>query len=303
MNMTKKEKWTVLNIPDQTGKTILITGANRGLGFEDTKALAMKGAKVIMACRNLERANSAKETLLKEDPNALLAVEKLDLADFISIKEFASNFLEKYQQLDVLINNAALLMSPHQRTVQGFEMSFGVNHLGHFLLTGLLLPLLLKTPNSRIVNVSSSAHRFGNIHFEDINLEKKYGNMKAYGQSKLANLVFTYELQRQLSAAGKTTQCMASHPGFARTHVPNSRFLRFFNKLLSQSAEMGALPTLYAAVDPNAEGGKYYGPGGRLGVRGHPKLVNSSKTSKDLEIAKKLWKLSEELTEFHYDLS
>lgn len=299
--MNKNGKWTAENIPDQSGKIIIITGANNGLGFVDAKELSGKGAQVIMACRNLEKANDAKEKILEKHPGASLDIMELNLADFDSIKKFAAGFSQKYQKLDVLINNAGVMMPPYQKTKQGFELQFGTNYLGHFMLTGLLLSKILKTPNSRIVNVSSALHNFGSMNFDDLNWEKSYNKIKAYGRSKLSNLLFTYELQRKLSATGKDTICLASHPGWATTNLQRTSFFRFFNWIFGQSPETGALPTLYAAVSPDAEGGKYYGPSGFMERSGAPKEVDSNKESKSLEEAKKLWDISVQLTGINFD--
>ncbi|HME53153.1 MAG TPA: oxidoreductase [Candidatus Lokiarchaeia archaeon] len=298
--MKSIEEWAS-TIADQSGKIILITGANTGLGFEDARFLAGKGTHIIMACRDLDKANSAKKTILDEHPGGVLDVLQLNLADFASIDEFSARVLDTYSQLDVLINNAAAIMTPYQKTTQSFELGFGVNHLGHFRLTALLLPLLLKTSNARVVNVSSSAHKFGKIDFENLNSEKKYKPMKAYGQSKLANLLFTYELQRRVSTAGKQLLVVASHPGWAKTHPPRSRLQGWMSKLMIQSAAMGALSTILAAVGNNIEGGKYYGPGGFMEVRGFPKEVQSSKMARDIDLATKLWTASEKLTGISYD--
>src|SRR5271157_1996319 len=298
--MGNSEKWIELNISDQSGKIICITGSNRGLGLEDAKILAGKGAQVIMACRDVDKANSAREGIRNEYPDAMLDVMELNLADFASIDEFSAHVLENYVKLDVLINNAGGVMGAYQKTAQGFEFSFGVNHLGHFRLTALLLPLLLQTPNARIVNVSSSAHRWGKINFVDLNTEKDYKPMKAYSQSKLANLLFTYELQRRLDAAGKEICVVASHPGWARTHISKARLTRLISKIFAQSPTMGALPTVYAAVGDAVTSGKYFGPGGLLGISGFPKEVQSSKMARGIGLAGKLWQISEERAGVNY---
>lgn len=298
--MKQIKDWASM-IANQVGKTILITGANAGLGLEDTKFLTGKGAHVIMACRDLEKANAAKNTVLAEHPGALLDVVQLNLADFASIDDFSSYILNTYSTLDVLINNAAAIMTSYQKTAQGFELGFGVNHLGHFRLTALLLPLLLKTPKSRIVTVSSSAHKFGKIDFEDLKAEKKYKPMKSYSQSKLANLLFTFELQRKTNAVGKDILVVASHPGWANTHPPRSRVRGVLSRMLIQSPAMGALPTIFAAAGDGIVGGKYYGPSGFLEIRGFPKESKSSKSANDPTLATKLWTVSEKLTGVDYD--
>jgi NAD(P)-dependent dehydrogenase (short-subunit alcohol dehydrogenase family) len=297
---TKRIEAWASGIADQSGKTFIVTGANAGLGFEDIKFLAGKGANIIMACRDMEKANTAKNAILAEYPDATLDVMRLDLADFASIDEFSSQVLDTYSRLDVLINNAAAIMTSYQKTAQGFELGFGVNHLGHFRLTALLLPLLLKSPNSRIVNVSSAAHKFGKIDFDDLNAEKAYKPMKAYSQSKLANLLFTFELQRKFNAAGKDLLSVASHPGLANTHPPRSRTQGAMQKMLGQSPAMGALPTILAAAGDGIEGGKYYGPGGFMEIKGFPKEVQPSKQARNPALAAKLWTMSEELSGINY---
>ena len=293
------EEWAT-TIADQSEKTVLITGANAGLGFEDAKVLAGKGARVIMACRDLEKANTARNVILAVYPGAVVEVIQLDLVDFASIDVFSTHILDSYSTLDVLINNAAAIITSYQKTAQGFELGFGVNHLGHFRMTALLLPLLLKTPKSRIVTVSSSAHKFGKIDFEDLNAEKKYNPMKAYSQSKLANLLFTFELQRKLSASGKEVMSVASHPGWANTHPPRSRIQGAMQRGLIQSPAMGSLSTIFAAAGDGVIGGKYYGPGGILELRGFPKEVKASKLARDTELATRLWTLSEKLADIDY---
>ena len=298
-----KKKWNVSDIPDQSGKMVIITGANRGLGFAATRILAMKGAHIIMACRNMEKAEVAKDLILEEYPNSSLEIILLDLADLSSIKKFALVYSQKFQRLDILLNNAGAIMVPRQETVDGFELQFGVNHLGHFALTGLFLEVLLKAENSRIVNMSSTAHRMGKIDFEDVGLEHSYSKMGAYGRSKLANLLFTYELQRKLEKSDSSTICMASHPGWTLTNREKMSLIgKIFGPIFGQKPHMGILPMLYGATSPDARVGAYYGPNGILGIKGYPKEVMSNKKSHNLNDAKKLWELSEELTGIRYPI-
>jgi NAD(P)-dependent dehydrogenase (short-subunit alcohol dehydrogenase family) len=229
-------------------------------------------------------------------------VMQLDLGDLDSVHQFVENFRERYDRLDLLINNAGIMMPPYGKTAQGFETQFGVNHLGHFALTGRLLDLLLRTPHSRVVTVSSTSHRFGQIDFEDLHWENKdYKRNAAYGQSKLANLLFTYELQRRLETAGKEMLSVAAHPGWTATNLQaHASGIRFFNRFFAQDPPMGALPTLYAATGPDVSGGDYFGPGGFIEMRGHPKVVRSNDRSYDEEAAARLWEVSEDLTGVYY---
>ena len=295
-------KWTFSNIPDQSEKTAIVTGANSGIGYETTLALAQKGATVVMACRNLEKANTAADQIRQTNPAGTVKVMELDLGNLDSVRQFVAAFQEHYDRLDMLINNAGIMMPPYGKTAQGFETQIGVNHLGHFALTGLLLDTLLQTPQSRVITVSSAAHRFGEINFEDLNWETRdYKPNPAYGQSKLANLLFTYELQRKLTAAGKDTLAIAAHPGWTETNLQqHSSMARFLNPFFAQKQPIGALPTLYAAVAPNVHGGDYFGPDGFMEMRGHPKKVDSNDQSHDKAVAARLWDVSEELTDVRY---
>ncbi len=255
-----------------------------------------------MACRSLDKANAAAEQIRQTNPAGKIVVMQLDLGDLDSIHSFASDFQAKYDHLDLLINNAGIMEPPYAKTAQGFESQFGVNHLGHFALTGLLLDLILRTPDSRIVTVSSALHRRGTIEFDDLQWEtRSYKGGEAYGQSKLANLLFTYELQRKLEAAGKQTIATAAHPGWTSTNLQqHSALASFGNRFLAQSAPMGALPTLYAATSPDAHAGSFYGPEGMMEMRGHPKEVESNDRSLDKALAARLWEVSEELTDVRY---
>jgi len=292
------DAWTTDNIPDQSGKVAIVTGANSGIGFETALELAQKGATVVMACRSLPKAETATQQIRQTNPPGTVEVMELDLGDLDSVRRFAAAFQEKYDRLDLLINNAGIMMPPYGKTAQGFETQIGVNHLGHFALTGLLLDLLLQTPQSRVVTVSSGAHRFGRIDFDDLHWERKaYKPNPAYGQSKLANLLFTYQLQRKLAAAGQDTIAVAAHPGWTQTNLQrHSGLASFLNPFFAQPQPMGALPTLRAAVDPNLTGGEYYGPAGFMEMRGYPVLVQSNDASHNLVDARRLWEVSEQLT-------
>ncbi|MBS3915847.1 MAG: SDR family NAD(P)-dependent oxidoreductase [Bacteroidetes bacterium] len=301
--------WTADEIPSQQGKTILITGANSGLGLEATKVLSSKGAHVVMTARNLKSGNEAISFIKKENAIAKLDLMQLDLSDFASIHKFSEEFHKKYKQLDVLINNAGV-MFPVKRelTKQKFEVQFGTNHLGHFLLTGLLLDLLKSTPNSRIAIQSSGQHKAKmgkpDIHFDDLNFDKGYNKYISYTQSKLANLLFAYELDRQLKANKIDITAVAAHPGYTKTNL--TRHTGFFvqaiiTNLLAQNVKMGTLPILRAATDTGVTGGEYFGPTKMNEMRGYPELVKSSHKSYEKEIAGKLWKVSEKLTQIIYN--
>lgn len=297
-------KWTNNEIPDLTGKIAIVTGANSGLGYETAKALSAKNAEVIMACRNMEKGNEAAKNIQDEKQDVKLQVMKLDLSDLLSVKDFADIFKQKYSKLDLLINNAGVMMPPYSKTKDGFELQIGTNHLGHFALTGLLFDILLKTEKSRIVSVSSMAHKWGEINFDDLNLEQKYNKTEAYGQSKLANLLFTYELQRKLEKAGSNAIAVASHPGWTQTNLQrHTGFFRFLNPLMGQKQEHGAWPTLMAATYQETKGADYYGPGGFKEMKGHPKKVESNAKSHDKDVAARLWKLSEDLTGVKFEIT
>lgn len=297
--------WTTADMPDLTGKVIIVTGANSGIGFEAAKEFARQGAQTILACRSLEKGQAALSEILAEIPNAPAEIMSLDLANLASVHQFAAEFKTKYDRLDVLVNNAGIMMVPYATTEDGFESQFGTNHLGHFALTGLLLELLLKTPGSRVVNVSSTGHRMGNMDFNNLMYEggNSYSATRAYGRSKLANLLFTYELQRRFEASGADVIAVAAHPGGSNTNLASHLEDRWYFKLagplleqMMQSAAMGALPTLRAAVDPNAKGADYYGPGGFMEQQGYPVLVQSNGASHNVAEAQRLWQVSEELT-------
>jgi NAD(P)-dependent dehydrogenase (short-subunit alcohol dehydrogenase family) len=302
--LTAGTVWSADDIPDQTGKVAIVTGANSGIGYETALVLAQKGATVVMACRSLPKAEVAADEIRQANPSGSVEVMKLDLGDLDSVREFVTAFQERYDRLDMLINNAGIMVPPYGKTAQGFETQFGVNHLGHFALSGLLLDTLLQTAQSRIVTVSSGAHNFGSIDFDDLNWERKaYQASPAYGQSKLANLLFTYELQRKLAAAGKDTIAVAAHPGWTETNLQqHSGVASFLNPMFAQSQPMGALPTLMAATDPKVQGGDYYGPAGFMEMNGNPTKVDSNKRSKDQTVAARLWQVSEEAVGVTYPI-
>jgi NAD(P)-dependent dehydrogenase (short-subunit alcohol dehydrogenase family) len=294
--------WTNDNIPDQTGKIAIVTGANSGIGFETAKALAEKRATVIMACRNPDKAQAAMAEIKKSVPEAKLEFIPLDLSDLASIKAFARTFQEDHDRLDMLINNAGIMMPPYSKTKDGFEVQFGANHLGHFALTGLLMPTLRKTKGARVVNVSSVAHRMGTgtINFEDLHAEKGYNPMRSYAQSKLANLLFTRQLNSYFQTENITALSTSAHPGWTATNLQaHSPLSRILNPLFSQTPPVGALPTLYAATT-DREANDYAGPGGWQEMRGYPKLVDMSHSARDNALATRLWDVSEKLTGVNY---
>src|SRR5216683_5841064 len=291
-------KWTSGDVPGQQGRLAVVTGANTGLGFETAQVLAGRGASVVLAVRDTDKGKRAAARIAGTAPGANVTVQPLDLTSLDSIRAAAGELRARHPRIDLLINNAGVMFTPKQTTGDGFELQLGTNHLGHFALTGLLLEQMLPVPGSRVVTVSSLAHRIGaRINFDDLQGERSYSRVAAYSQSKLANLMFTYELQRRLSGAG-TTVAVAAHPGLAATEL--ARYTPAASaalaRLISQKAAMGALPVLRAATDPGVLGGQYYGPGGFLGARGYPKLAESSGQSRDTAIQRRLWTVSEELT-------
>jgi NAD(P)-dependent dehydrogenase (short-subunit alcohol dehydrogenase family) len=321
--------WTAADVGDQSGRIAVITGATSGLGLETARVLAQHGATVVLAGRDQARNTAAADRIraaeagsaqagpvktgpVKTGPTKTGTVEtaELDLASLESVRTAAADLVARFPRLDLLINNAGVMMPPYSLTKDGFELQFGTNHLGPFALTGLLLGSLLAQPGSRIVTVSSNAHRGGRLDFADLQSARHYQRMAAYGRSKLANLMFTYELQRRLSAAGAQTIALAAHPGTARTelarHLPgfaqasmSSRFSAL-NSWWVQDGSMGALPTLRAATDPAAIGGTYYGPDGPMQLTGYPVVVTSSTRSQNKEAQRHLWAESEKLTGITY---
>jgi NAD(P)-dependent dehydrogenase (short-subunit alcohol dehydrogenase family) len=302
-NMSETNGWIDANIPAQNGKLVLVTGANSGLGYEVSRALARRGATVIMACRDTQKGEEAAAKIREEQPKGELRVMELDLSDLSCVRKLADEFRAEYKRLDALVNNAGVMAVPYGQTTDGFELHFGINHLGHFALTGLLLDLLKAAPGSRVVTVSSYGHWFGWINFGDLNGEKFYYTWLAYGQSKLANVLFAYELQRRLARAGGNPLSLAAHPGYAATNLQrHSPLWSFLNPIFAQSQQMGALPILYAAARPEIRGGEYLSPDGFLGQRGYPYKGFSSPGSHNKAIAQRLWQVSEQLTGVKYEI-
>jgi NAD(P)-dependent dehydrogenase (short-subunit alcohol dehydrogenase family) len=301
MEMLMTTKWTAENIPDLTGKTAVVTGANSGIGYETARALARKGATVILACRDKDKGNAAAQKISQEFPAAKAELMMLDLSELASVRRFAGEFKSRFGALDLLINNAGIMAVPYRKTADGFESQFGTNHLGHFALTLLLMDRILRAPRARVITVSSFGHKLAKMDFENLSAEKGYDPQKAYGQSKLANLLFTYELQRRFEAAGADAIAAAAHPGWTATNLDaHWRMVHMLTPILGQKPEMGALPTLYAATAPDVRGGDYYGPGGWQEINGYPAKVPSSLASHDAAVAARLWKVSEELTGVRY---
>lgn len=313
--MSANTKWTAADVPDQTGRVAIVTGSNTGLGYETALVLATRGAHVVLAVRDVDKGKAAAARIQGRSPRAEVTVQSLDVGSLTSVRAAADELKSAYPRVDLLINNAGVMYPPKQLTADGFELQFGTNHLGAFALTGLLLENLLPVEGSRVVAVASIAHTIqAAIHFDDLQWERKYNRVAAYGQSKLANLMFTYELNRRLggqersgsgidsAARDAATIAVAAHPGISNTelmrHVPGSGLPGFsaLAGLVTNSPEIGALATLRAATDPHVRGGEYYGPDGIRELRGHPKRVESSKQSHDQDVQRRLWKVSEELT-------
>ena len=308
MAATKTRKWSQADVPDQSGRVVVVTGANTGIGYHTAAVLAFRGAHVVLAVRNLEKGNAALSRIVAASPDADVTLQQLDLSSLDSVRSAADALRSAYPRIDLLINNAGVMWTPRQVTKDGFELQFGTNHLGHFALTGLLLDHLLGVRGSRVVTVSSLGHRLRAwIHFDDLQSERRYDRIAAYGQSKLANLLFTYELQRRLAAhPDAKTVALAAHPGGSNTELARNLpgvfqpLKAVLGPVLFQSPAMGALPTLRAATDPGAHGGEYFGPDGFLEQRGHPRIVESSAQSHDHELQRRLWVVSEELTGVRY---
>ena len=306
-----RERWSAADIPTQAGRVAIVTGANSGLGFHTSLQLARAGASVTMACRDAERGRAALERLRAAVPAANASLASLDLADLTSVRAFAAGWLAAHERLDILVNNAGVMAIPLRRTAEGFEMQLGTNHLGHFALTGLLLPALLvpagRPEPSRVVTVSSGAHRFGSVDLANLNWERGYRKWRAYGRSKLANLLFMRELDHRATAAGAPLVSVAAHPGFAATNLQVAgplmsgrpwlaKATAAVTRLVSQSDAAGALPSLRAATDPGVVSGEYFGPDGPGESRGHPVRVPMSAAARDDAMAARLWAASESLT-------
>jgi NAD(P)-dependent dehydrogenase (short-subunit alcohol dehydrogenase family) len=309
--MPEKKSWVANDMPDLSGKTIVVTGGNSGIGYEAALAFARKGADVILACRDLGKARTAADRIAALASGAKVGTMELDLSNLASVRGFSDAFHLERQNLHVLCNNAGVMAIPYRQTVDGFEMQFGTNHLGHFALTGLLLDRLLATDGARVVNVASGAHRMGSIRFDDLQWKNGYGKWRAYGQSKLANLLFTFEFQRKLDAAGKKQIAVACHPGYAATNLQAAgpqmsgsslmeSVMALSNNLFAQSGAMGALPTEYAATSPDVHGGDYIGPDGLGEMWGNPAKVGCSAAARDTASATRLWQVSEQLTGVQY---
>ncbi|WP_329227689.1 oxidoreductase [Streptomyces canus] len=301
--------WSAKAVPDQSGRVAVVTGANSGIGYVTARELARRGARVLLACRSEARGAEAGERLIAEVPGAEVQFARLDLGDLSSVREFAATY--PYDGLDLLINNAGVMALPYGTTADGFETQFGTNHLGHFALTGLLLPTLLETPAARVVTVSSTAHALANIDIDDLNSERRYRRWVAYARSKTANLLFVHELARRLAAHGSDVVAAAAHPGYAATNLQTAgpkmsgrrgaeRFMRVGNRFFAQSADAGALPTLYAATAPDVPPDSFTGPS-LGGWRGSPAPSWRAPWTRNDQAAQRLWAASEELTGVPYD--
>ena len=295
-------KWDINDIVNQQGRIAIITGSTSGIGLETARILAHKQATIIMAVRNLTKGQTVAEMIITESRNENVTPLELDLADLTSVHRFATRFKDKYTRLDLLINNAGVMVPPYPQTSDGFELQLGTNHLGHFTLTMLLIDMMKNTSGSRVVNVSSAAHKWGKLEFDDLNWQKrKYKKWQAYGDSKIANLYFTYALQEKLNREKVDVTTAAAHPGWTATDLQrNTPLTSTLNFFFAQNVAMGALPTLYAATSPAVKGGEYYGPDGFMEMKGYPRKVKSVPLSHNSEIAERLWQESEALTGVRY---
>jgi NAD(P)-dependent dehydrogenase (short-subunit alcohol dehydrogenase family) len=303
-------KWTADQIPDQSGRVAVVTGANSGLGLATARELARAGARTVLACRSVSRGDQARRDIEVRAPNTEVDVAELDLASLDSVRAFAERLHSEQDGIDLLVNNAGVMAAPRRRTADGFELQFGTNHLGHFALTGLVIDMLQGRDDARVVTVSSNAHRYGRIAFDNLGGGRRYFRWRAYGQSKLANLLFALELDRRLRAAGSAIKSVAAHPGYAATNLQHTGpprvdelLMLVPNKVIAQSGEMGALPILYAATKPGVEGGAFVGPDGIAEQRGHPKTVSPNRAARDEETARRLWEVSEEMTGVHFEFA
>ncbi len=303
--------WGAADIPDQTDKRAVVTGANSGLGLAVARELTRAGACVVMACRSLDKGRRAVEEVCRVVAEPCVHLEQLDLADLSSVHDFAERLSYSHDRVDVLVNNAGIMAPPRRETVDGFESQLGTNHLGHFALTGRLLPLLSAAPAPRVVTLSSIMHRIGRLRLDDLQMRRRYVNWLAYGQSKLANLMFAVELSRRATAAGSPVLSVAAHPGYAATNLqfaaPATRLERgsmwVMNQTIAQSADAGALSALYAATTPGLPGGSFVGPDGFMELRGHPRLTRGAARAYDEAAGRALWERSEELTDVRYDFT
>lgn len=296
--------WTEENIPDQSAKVAIVTGANSGIGFETARMLAHRGASVTLACRSEAKGEAAVQKILAEQPSGQVALALIDLSDLNSVAKFAEAFVAANERLDLLINNAGVMVPPETRTRQGFELQFGVNHLGHFALAGQLMPLLLDSPKSRVVCVSSVAHRSGRMDFDDLNFNNRaYLPWVAYGQSKLANLLFALGLQNRLSSAKADVKVASAHPGYTSTELQRTSIFRLLNPLVAMHPKQGALPTLRAATDPEVIGGEYFGPQLLMEMRGYPDRAFRTEAARSSQDAERLWEISESLTGVKFDFA
>jgi NAD(P)-dependent dehydrogenase (short-subunit alcohol dehydrogenase family) len=298
---TNRPGWTTDDIPDQRGRVAIVTGANTGIGLETARALAGRGATVVLAVRNLEKGRAAVDDIRAGHPDGVVELQQLDLASLDSVRAAAGEIRDRFDRIDLLINNAGVMYAPRGQTADGFELQFGTNHLGHFAWTGLLIERLLEVDGSRVVTVGSLGHGMcRRLRLDEVSGEGRYVRFLAYGRSKLASMLFTYALQRRLADAGAPTIALAAHPGGVDTNlarrVPGTQLMLPLASHLAQQPSMGALPTLRAATDPDAVGGTYYGPDGRMQLRGHPVVVSSSKRSYDVELQREVWRVSERLT-------
>jgi NAD(P)-dependent dehydrogenase (short-subunit alcohol dehydrogenase family) len=304
------EKWTIEQIPDQSGRLAVVTGANSGLGLGTARELARAGATVVMACRNMEKGAEAEEAIKREVSDASVELRALDLGSLDSVRDFAERFRSEHDSLDLLVNNAGVMAPPRRETADGFELQFGTNHLGHFALTGGLIRALEGRPDARVVTLSSGAHRLGHMDFDDLNWQRRYSRWRAYGRSKLSNLIFALELDRRLKAAGSPVKSIAAHPGYAATNLQSAAapfadrmVMKLSNFVVAQSGDMGALCPLYAATYPDLRGGEFIGPDGFLEQRGHPTVVAPHNSeANDPEIARRLWEVSVDLTAVSFEL-
>ena len=305
------QRWTLQDVGDLTGRRILITGGNSGIGLEAARALAVAGAAVTIACRNLDKGKAATDEIIADRTDADVALLELDLADLASVETAAERYADEHPSLDVLVNNAGVMALPYRQTVDGFEMQFGTNHLGHFALTGHLLPTLLGATAPRVVTISSGMHRFARGAMDSVDASRGYRKWEAYATSKLANLLFTYELHRRSQRTGLNLIAVAAHPGYAHTNLQTAgpqmsgsligeAVQHVGASLLGQSSQMGALPTVYTAVADGVNSGDFIGPGGLAGMRGYPRKVGSTRASHNPQIAAQLWRLSEEMTGVRY---